>query len=107
TNGVFQTSTDGINWISATTFTSTDLNLVHVRFVHNGGEAAPTFSVSVNDGVASSATVAGSVSFINSNDAPTVAAASLTLSEGSTTVLTAGNFTINDPDNSAFTFTLS
>ena len=52
THGTFQTSTDGINWVSATTFTSADLAASHVRFVQDGSATAPTFSIQANDGAA-------------------------------------------------------
>jgi len=69
-HGTFQTSTDGIHWAAATQFTTADLNASHVRFVHDGGEAAPTFSIRANDGIAFSNVLDGSVTFTNVNDAP-------------------------------------
>ena len=36
THGTFQTSTDGIIWVNATTFTTADLTASHVRFVQDG-----------------------------------------------------------------------
>src|SRR6201996_8252156 len=91
THGNFQTSTDGVNWSNATSFTTADLAANHVRFVHDGGEAAPTFSIQANDGAAVnnlSNIFTGNVSFTNVNDAPVITAASLTLSEGGTVLLT-------------------
>src|SRR5207247_339973 len=52
THGTFQTTADGVTWVNATTFTSTDLTANHVRFVHDGGVAAPTFSIQADDGAA-------------------------------------------------------
>src|SRR5262249_26453085 len=72
THGKFQVLTNG-NWGDATSFTTADLNANDVRFVHDGGEAAPTFSIQANDGanVNSLSTVfTGTVSFTNVNDAP-------------------------------------
>src|SRR5206468_3722876 len=45
THGSFQTTTDGVTWVNTTSFTTADLAASHVRFVHDGGEAAPTFSI--------------------------------------------------------------
>ena len=73
THGVFQTSTDGSVWVDATTFTTAAVAAGHVRFVHDGGEAAPTFSIQANDGATAnnvSGVVAGTVSFTPVNDAP-------------------------------------
>ena len=76
THGVFQTlqtTLDGDFWIDATSFTTADLAASHVRFVHDGGEAAPTFTIQADDGStlnSASDLFAGSVSFTNVNDAP-------------------------------------
>ena len=35
-HGTFQTTTDGVTWVDATTFTTADLTAGHVRFVHDG-----------------------------------------------------------------------
>ena len=42
----------------------------HVQFVHDGGEAAPAFSIQADDGSNLSNTLAGDVFFANVNDAP-------------------------------------
>src|SRR5439155_548937 len=73
THGKFQTTTDGVTWVDATTFTGDDLAANHVQFVHDGGEAAPTFSIQADDGAPInnlSNIFTGSVSFSNVNDAP-------------------------------------
>ena len=65
-HGTFQITGDGTIWIPATTFTTADLNAGHVRFVHDGGKDAPTFSIQANDGAGSdslSNVLAGSVTF--------------------------------------------
>lgn len=79
-HGTFQTSTDGIVWTTGTQFTTADLNAHHVRFIHDGGEAAPTFSIQANDGIGVSDVFTGSVTFTNVNDAPI--AAPVTLAAG-------------------------
>ena len=73
THGSFQTTTDGVTWTNATTFTTADLAASHVRFVHDGSLTAPTFSIQANDGAALnnlSNVFVGSVSFNNVNHAP-------------------------------------
>jgi Tol biopolymer transport system component len=131
THGTFQTTTDGANWIAATTFTTADLNAGHVRFVHDGGEAAPTFSIRADDGAAlnhASTTISGTVDFANVNDAPRLVSASINVIEGGAVVLDparivhqesiSGTFVtirnpvffgigVDDPDSSSFTFTVS
>ena len=49
-HGTFQTTANGTVWTAATTFTTADLDAGHVRFVHDGGEDAPTFSIQADDG---------------------------------------------------------
>jgi VCBS repeat-containing protein len=50
THGSFQTTTDGVHWIDATTFTTDEVNANHVRFLQDGSAAAPTFSIQADDG---------------------------------------------------------
>jgi VCBS repeat-containing protein len=110
THGTFQTTADGIHWTNATAFTTADLSAGHVRFVHDGGELAPTFSIRASDGAASnnqSNVLAGSVTFANVNDAPVITTAALTIPEGATVVLGASNIGVSDPDNNSFVFTTS
>lgn len=70
-----------------------------LRFVHDGGESAPTYQVSVSDGVISTPPSAASITFTNVNDTPELTANMLTISEGQTVVLTPTDLAANDPDN--------
>jgi VCBS repeat-containing protein len=106
THGSFQTTTDGTNWAAATTFTGDDVAAGHVRFVHDGGEDAPTFSIQADDGINSGSPFAGTVDFTNANDAP-VAHASLTISQGHTVTLTTADIDFVDPDSPVVTYTVS
>lgn len=56
---------------SITSFTQAQINSGAVRFVHDGGETEPSYSLTVSDGMFSSAASAGTVTFTNVNDAPT------------------------------------
>ncbi|MFO1148324.1 MAG: hypothetical protein U1E62_08105 [Alsobacter sp.] len=58
-------------------------------------------------GTADSNTLAATVTFSNTNDAPVLTSAALTLSEGATVVLAAADIGITDPDSTAFTYTVS
>ncbi len=109
-HGTFQTTTDGTNWVNATTFTTADLTASHVRFVQDGSATAPTFSIQANDGAAVnnlSNVFTGSVSFTIVNNAPVITAASLTVSEGGTVLFTPASIGITDPDSSSFSFTVT
>ncbi|MCU7850958.1 MAG: DUF4347 domain-containing protein [Candidatus Thiodiazotropha sp. (ex Monitilora ramsayi)] len=105
TGGYFQLSSAPGTPI--TIFTSADLTGSLVQFVDNGDETAPAFSVKVNDGTSDSNTLAASITFTNSNDAPVVGSASLTISESQTVTLSGANFDVTDPDSSSFTYTVS
>jgi P pilus assembly chaperone PapD len=85
--------------VAITSFTQAQINSGAVQFVHNGGEAAPSYSVTVNDGALTSAASAGAVTFTNVNDAPVISSNALTIAEGATVVLGSGNINTTDPDN--------
>src|SRR5205807_2039881 len=51
THGTFQTF-DGATWNTVTSFTSAQLAANHVRFLDDGSDATPTFSVQVDNGEA-------------------------------------------------------
>ena len=86
---------------AVTSFTQAQINAGAVRFMHDGGETAPSFSLTVSDGVASSTPSAGAISFSNINDAPVIVVNTLTIAEGATVVLGNGNLNATDPDNSS------
>ena len=109
-HGTFQTTTNGAIWVAATTFSTADLNAGHVRFVHDGGEDAPTFSIQADDGTgvnSLSNVFTGTVNFTNVNDAPAIAHASLTISQGHTVTLTTADIDFVDPDSPVVTYTVS
>jgi hypothetical protein len=88
-----------------TSFSSADLAAGLVRFSQNGGESAPTFSITASDGVNSSATGAALVSFTNLNDAPELAFSSSTAAayteRGTAVAPFSGTAQISDPDSAS------
>ena len=86
--------------VAITSFTQAQINSGAVRFVHDGGETAPSYSLIVNDGSLNSGSSTVTLgTFTNVNDAPTISTNSLSLSEGSSVVLSSSNINATDPDN--------
>ncbi len=54
---------ENVQWEEATSFTDADIAAGHVRFVPDGGSAAPTFSISVSDYLSSSSVTSATVTF--------------------------------------------
>jgi VCBS repeat-containing protein len=110
THGTFQRTLNGSTWVDVASFSTADLNAGDVRFVHDGSELAPTFSIRADDGALSnslSTVRAGNVAFSNVNDAPVITTAALIIAEGGTAVLGPSNVAATDPDNNNFVFTVS
>ncbi|MDO8878059.1 MAG: cadherin-like domain-containing protein [Pseudolabrys sp.] len=82
TGGQFEVQS-GESWVTAETggFTVADIEAGNVRFVHDGGEAAPTFMVWASDGTeqGAGAPISPTVDFSNVNDAPVLAPTNPTL----------------------------
>ena len=98
TNGRFEAAS--APGTAITTFTQDDINNSRIRFVHNGGEAAPAASLSVTDGTTSIGPRSMAVIFTNVNDSPSVTTnAGLTLNEGATKTISALQLATTDPDN--------
>ncbi|KPJ95317.1 MAG: hypothetical protein AMJ53_02975, partial [Gammaproteobacteria bacterium SG8_11] len=70
-NGQFEQVSDPSN-AAITTFTQADINANAIEFVHNGGEAAPSYAVSVSDARLSNPGGAqpATINFTNVNDQP-------------------------------------
>jgi predicted outer membrane repeat protein len=82
-----------------TQFTQAQIDSGEVRFVANGGELAPAYSLSVFDGTATSTPVAVNLQrFTHVNDRPVFTQNSLTVSEGG---IAKPTIRIADPDNSS------
>ncbi|AVH72198.1 cadherin-like domain-containing protein [Nostoc sp. 'Lobaria pulmonaria (5183) cyanobiont'] len=86
--------------VAITSFTQAQINSGAVRFVHNGSETTPSYSLSVSDGSLSSPSSTVVIgTFTNVNDAPTISTNSLNISEGGSVVLSSSNINATDPDN--------
>lgn len=90
-----------LNGVAATSFTQDDINNGKVQFVHDGGETAPSYAVSVSDGIAlaTTPTTVNIGTFSNVNDSPILATNTLSITEGATVVLSSSNLNVIDPDN--------
>ncbi|MCH8997375.1 MAG: FecR domain-containing protein, partial [Proteobacteria bacterium] len=95
-NGQFEFTTNP--GVAIAQFTQQNITDGVVVFVHDGGEAAPSYSVSVSDGLLSDAGAAA-ITFNSLNDAPTLINNSLTVAEGATVVLRASDLSATDPDD--------
>jgi VCBS repeat-containing protein len=84
--------------VAITSFTQAQVNNGLVQFVHDGNEAAPTYSVTVSDGMVSNGPQVATVSFTGANDTPVMNTATFTLPENSTSGTSVGVVTSSDTD---------
>ena len=89
---------------AVTSFTQQQINDGDIQFVHDGNEAAPTYTLTVSDGALSDGPSAASITFTNVNDNPVITTASFTRDEGASLVV--GNVTTTDVDGGAPQFTI-
>ncbi|MFM2054099.1 MAG: hypothetical protein RL456_2136, partial [Pseudomonadota bacterium] len=85
--------------VAVTGFTLAQLGAGEVRFVHDGGEAAPAFSLTADDGLLASATVAATVAWTPVDDAPTATGGTVTTPEDTARVLAWADFGVADVDS--------
>ncbi len=71
-----------LSGVPTATFTQADLTGGLVSFVHDGGELAPAYDVTVSDGSLADGPSAATITFTPVNDAPVLGNNSLTLDEG-------------------------
>ncbi len=90
-----------------TTFTQAQVTAGAVRFIHDGGEAAPSYNLTVSDGSLTDGPAAASITFANINDAPMAT----NLSAGETytedTALDLTDIVVSDVDSANVTVTLT
>lgn len=91
------------------TFTQQQIIDYDIEFVHNGGESAPAFDISVDDGEDNTAPAAATITYTPVNDIPVLQNNALTISQGGTVILSSSNLLTNDPDDApgALTYTVS
>lgn len=85
--------------VAITSFTQQQLDDQTIRFVHNGSEDTPSYTLSVSDGTGGVVSSNGNVTFTNVNDAPVFTANSFDLTEGGTVVLTTSNINATDVES--------
>ncbi|WP_422368233.1 Ig-like domain-containing protein [Pelagibius sp.] len=90
-------------------FTQQQIAEGEIVFIHNGGEAAPSYDVSVSDGDLATDPVAAEIDFTPVNDGPLLGNNSLSLAEGDIVVLGSQNLSAGDidDDDASLTFTVS
>ncbi len=87
--------------VAITGFAKTQLDAGQVRFVHDGGESAPSYTVSVSDGALSDGPSPAAIAFTNVNDAPRIVNNLLLIDAGQAVQLTSGQISASDPDHPA------
>jgi len=105
TAGQFELST--ATGTAITSFTQEDLNLGRVEFIHNGGENAPAYTLSLSDGENSIGPSDAVISFISVNDTPVIQRNSLDILQGQTVTITDLQLLATDPDDGAASLTFS
>lgn len=120
-NGEFQLlgGAEPVSLAVGDTFTQAEVDAGLIQFVHDGGELAPDYSLTVTDGgINGDPATALSVSreldipeggFITSNDAPVLETNALTLTEGDSIFLTEENLSATDAEDNdaALIFTVT
>ncbi|MEM7468853.1 MAG: cadherin-like domain-containing protein, partial [Pseudomonadota bacterium] len=86
--------------VEVTQFTQTDITSGDIRFVHDGSDNPPSYSVNVSDGALTTPTSPATIFFTPVNDAPTVTLNQLTIEQDGGVTLSVGeNVSANDPDD--------
>lgn len=121
TSGFSAFSIEGGYWMDVTSFTADDIAAGHVRFLHDGGNAPPAFSIWVGDYLSQGQAISPTVAFTAVNDAPEVQPDQATVSEeglgggltdtagdGDTTnsATATGTITATDEEGDQLTFSL-
>ncbi len=118
--GFFQKLVDGVFvdlGVSDDAFTQADVDNGLIRFVHEGSEIAPTYSLRVVDGGLPegddirprSRSITGNITFLPDNDAPVLEANELALFEGDIVTITSADLAATDveEDDATLTFTIT
>lgn len=84
--------------VAITSFTQDDIDNGRVLFVDNGDETAPSWNVSVSDGITTTGLVAATIFFTNLNDPPVLTGATFIIAENTTNGTVVGTLNLSDPD---------
>lgn len=84
--------------VAITSFTQAEVDAGQIVFVHDGGEAAPSYDITVSDGSLSDGPQAAAIAFTNVNDAPAIMAPSFAVLENSANGTPVASVTATDPD---------
>jgi hypothetical protein len=82
-----------------TSFTQQDVNLGYLRFLHDGGEQAPSYSLSVTDSILSDGPRAAFIAYTPLNDPPRLLSNQLTITEGDSVILNSTHLDADDSDS--------
>ena len=96
----------GTSGTAITSFTQQQVNAGQIQFIQDGGDVAPSYMVSVSDGILTTTSTASNVTFYA---APTLMTNQITLSGSQTIILTTNNINANAPGEiaSQITFTIT
>lgn len=86
---------------AVTSFTQSDIIQGQVRFVHDGSQNKPSFSIVVNDGDASSTDIFANIEYDESNDLPVLVNNTFNITEGGSLVLSDTNISATDEESEA------
>jgi hypothetical protein len=84
--------------VALSSFIQSEVQNGMIQFVADGGVSAPSYNISVSDGVMATSGQSGSVTF---NVAPVLVHNHLSVNQGQPVILTSGDLSATDPDNSA------
>jgi len=106
TNGFFALASSPT--VPITSFTQAQVNSGTIVFVHDGGETAPSYDVTVSDGSLSDGPNSASITFTNVNDAPSIGDQSFSVLENTASGSTVATIFASDPDTGdALTFSIT
>lgn len=84
--------------VATTTFTNVQIANSQVRFVHDGSEIAPSYVVTVSDGIFTTNPVSAAINFNRASDAPVITINQMIIIENQFIILSRSNLDVADPD---------
>ncbi len=95
-HGYFESVSD--SGVALSSFIQSQVQNGVIQFVSDGGASTPAYDVSVSDGIITTPAQSASIAF---NIAPTLVNNDLTVNQGQPVIITSGDLSATDPDNSA------